>query len=44
MLRPFKDDEGIIVDLDNNRMTELLNICEETDGKVIVGPTGFTIL
>ena len=32
----FKDDEGHVIDLDNNRIDELLNICEETDGKVII--------
>jgi SNF2 family DNA or RNA helicase len=32
----FKNDEGHVIDLDNNRIDELLNICEETDGKVII--------
>lgn len=32
----FKNDEGHIIDLENNRIDELLNICEETDGKVII--------
>jgi SNF2 family DNA or RNA helicase len=31
-----KDDQGFLIDIDNNRLDELLNICEETSGKVII--------
>lgn len=32
----LKDDDGEITELKNNRINELLNVCEETDGKVII--------
>ena len=39
----IKNDEEEVQEVPSNRLHELVNVCEETDGKSLFGPHTFTI-
>ncbi len=40
----FTADDGTIKDLDSNRLSELMNVLEEVEGKLLYGPIGNEML